>query len=100
MKTKGIVQLSIPFASTIALFILFYLLLSAIWILYYVIFEFSESEMLGLKKLFEVVGNFLNVNIFEYRNSADYKVNINTVAFWIINILTIIYLEFWISKED
>lgn len=101
MKTKGIVQLSIPFASSIAIFILYYLLLSVLFILWYITFEFLGSDMIGLKKLLEAVMDFLNVNIFEYIDSSSYnKVNINTVVFWIINIITIIYLELWISKED
>lgn len=99
MKTKSMVQLLIPAASTVLLFILFWLLSFVIWVIGYLLVGFLEIEPGAFEDVLGRIYDFLQVNIFEYRDGYS-DVNINTVVFWIINVMLIIVGELWASTRD
>ena len=99
MKTKSILQILLPIASTVVLFILFWLLSFIILAIAIILFELFEIEPGSLEKILEVIYEFFRVNIFEYRDRYYENVNINTVVFWIINSILIIVGELWIVIE-
>lgn len=99
MKTKSIFQLLIPIASTVVLFIVFWLLSFIIWIFGHLTYGLFEIELGPFGRMLGTIYEFLQVNIFEYRNIYS-DVNINTVVFWIINSIIIIFAELWASDEN
>ena len=99
MKTKNMLQLLMPFASTIAIFIVFWILSFLIWIIGYLLFALLNIDAWGFENIIESIYDFLQVNIFEYRDN-HYDVNINMVVFWILNTIIIILGELWILSED
>ena len=100
MNNKSIVQLLIPFASTVVLFLLFWILSFLIWIIGYILFGFLGIEIYGFEKILEQIFEFLQVNIFEYREPSYNNVNVNTVVFWVLNVLIFIVGELWAAGED
>ena len=92
-------QLLMPFASTIVLFLLFWILSFLIWIIGYLLFRLLEIDAWGLENIMETIYDFLQVNIFEFRG-YNYDVNANMVVFWILNIIAIILGELWIISEE
>ena len=67
MKTKSVIQLLIPFGSTILLFIVFWLLSFIIWIIGYPLIGLLELDLGFIAKILESSFAFLQVNIFQYR---------------------------------
>ena len=100
MKTKSIVQLLIPAASTVGLFLVFWLLSFVIWVIGYLLFGFLKLEPGQFGDILGEIYHFLQVNIFEYRDVYNGDVNINMVVFWILNVILIIIGELWASDDD
>jgi hypothetical protein len=100
MSQKSIFQLLIPLASTVVIFLLFWVLSFIIWIIGTILFEFFKLDFDSLNKILGVIYEFLRVNIFEYRNPQNYDVSVNTVVYWILNVITIIIGELWATNED
>ena len=99
MSTKSIFQLLIPLASTVLIFLLFWGLSLIIWIIGAILFDFFKLDFDSLNKILRVIYEFLRVNIFEYRNPQTDDVSINTVVYWILNVIAIIIGELWASDE-
>jgi len=99
MKTKSMFQLLMPFASTVVLFLVFWVLSFIIWLIGYLLFGLFEIDALGLENIMETIYDFLQVNIFEFRG-YNYDVNANMVVFWILNIIAIILGELWITSQE
>ena len=83
MKLKSMLQLLIPFGSTIVLFLSF-------WLLGFLTFFVA---ILMNDRTSDKFADFFRVNIIEFDNS-------NTVIFWIINIILIIIAEIWITSLE
>ncbi len=99
MKTKSMLQLLVPFASTVVLFILFWILSFLIWIIGFLMFELLNFDADSIEEIMESIYYFFQVNIFEFRGPFNH-VNINMVIFWILNTIVFILAELWVSDED
>ena len=90
MKLKGLIQLLIPFATSIALLIVMYVLALVIGlggILLCGIFSFE-----GGMDFFEDIGKFLSINPFDFDEGG-------TILFWFIDVILIIIAEFIFTAD-
>ncbi|RZK70989.1 MAG: hypothetical protein EOO92_20745 [Pedobacter sp.] len=81
MSEKSMYQLIIPFATTILLFIAFYV----------IGFIIGNIGLIIGSKVMQNIAEAMGINIFEMKPL--------TVIFWIIDIIAIIYLEIAFSED-
>lgn len=86
MKLKSLIQLIIPIASTILLWLI-------LWLIGGIIHYIGDVNNINTM---EKIGKFLMVDISTFRNSWG-GISGNTIFFWVLNIAIIIIFEILIT---